>query len=185
MHRILLLPMTLIFAISLNAQDTDQPLLKKNYVSLSLEDVLNDRDGFNPDFEVRYGRYLDNHWLVGISSSVRRSDRFDRQSFGLFTRYYLGKKQKGLFLESSYRFGLSEQRVLDLFNNNRLDAISSRFQEAYMGAGMTLMNKKNFGVELYGGYRFTRTNGYDFDTNRSVITNTSGIEAGIRLQYQF
>lgn len=184
MRKTLLLPITLLLAFQLTAQ-IEKPSLKSNYASFGIKGLYSPTYGFEPDLELRYGRFFKDHWLIGVSADLRRTDRFHQESLGLFARYYFSKEQKGLFLEATHKFGRTNQRLIDAFNGDILESRSGSFSESFVGIGYALVNKKNFGVELFTGYQWSS---YRFDQDfirRGGRFQHRGFSTGIRLQYKF
>lgn len=184
-----LLLILILFALSttnLYAQKTKvtEPL-NKNYTGLSFSGGWGRTFGFVGDMELRYGRYIQPHWLVGAAVDIQRNDRFKQQSLGLFARHYFNKTQNGFFLEGSYKFGIAQRSVIDPFTTGELEVSSGAMTNSFIGAGYALVNKKNFGMEFFAGWGATK---YNFSRASTTYLNDlfdHGLSTGIRLQYQF
>ncbi len=186
MKSLLLLPILLILITThAIAQKTEDPVpLKKNYTALSFRGGWGRSIGFVGDLELRYGRFISPHWLVGAAIDFRDNTRFTQQAFGGFARYYFNKQQKGFFVEASYKVGVSQQHVIDPSTNHFLDVTSGSMNHTFIGAGYAMVNKKNFGVELFAGWESTRYNLSRIPAGRTIRLD-QGFTSGIRLQYKF
>lgn len=187
MKSLLLLPILLIlFTTNSAAQEVkDSAPFKKNYTALSFRGGWGRSIGFVGDIELRYGRFIGPHWLVGAAVDFRDNTRFTQQAFGGFARYYFNKKQKGFFVEASYKLGVAQQQVVDSFSNQVLDITSGSMSHTFIGAGYAMVNKKNFGLELFGGWESSRYNLSQNFPGNSTINLDKGFTSGIRFQYKF
>ncbi len=187
MKTFLLLPCLLLMVTTkMSAQEIkNHAPLKKNYTGLSFRGGWGRSFGFVGDMELRYGRFVSPHWLVGASFDFRHSNRFNQQAFGAFGRYYFNKQQKGFFLEASHKYGVAEQLIVDALSNRVLESTSGTMTNTFLGLGYALVNKKNFGVELFAGWESTRYNLNHVLPNNGSTNLDQGFTAGFRLQYQF
>ncbi|MDW3193313.1 MAG: hypothetical protein R8G66_13155 [Cytophagales bacterium] len=187
MKRLLLLPIFyVLLTATVFAQESDDPVsFKKNYTGLAFRGGWGRSFGFVGDMELRYGRFINPHWLVGAAVDFRSNTRFEQQAFGAFARYYFNKKQKGFFVEASYKAGIAQQQVVDSFTNQVLDITSGSMYHTFIGAGYAMVNKKNFGLELFAGWESTRYNLSHNLSGNSTISLDQGFTSGIRFQYKF
>lgn len=186
MKSVLLLPILFILVTTnVDAQEVKDPVsLKRNYTGIAFRGSWGRSIGFEGDIELRYGRFLTPHWLVGAAADFRQSERFNQQSFGAFARYYFKKQQKGLFLETSYKVGLVEQTIVDRFSSRVFDVTSGSMNHTFIGAGYAMVNKKNLGVEFFAGWESTKYNLSEVPAT-SFVDLDQGLTTGIRFQFQF
>lgn len=187
MRTFLLLPcLLLMVTTNVSAQKIKNTApLKKNYTGLSFRGGWGRSFGFVGDMELRYGRFINPHWLVGAAVDFRKNNRFNQQSFGAFARYYFNKKQKGFFVEASHKYGVAEQLIVDAFSNQVLESTSGTMSSTFIGGGYAFVNKKNLGIELFAGWESTRYNLNRLLSNNGSTNLDQGFTSGFRIQYKF
>lgn len=187
MKRFLLLPIFFVLLLSsVSAQEKSEPApFKKNYTGLAFRGGWGRSFGFVGDMELRYGRFINGHWLVGAAVDFRQSYRFNQQSFGVFARYYFNEKQKGFFLEASHKYGIAEQLVTDAITNQVLESSSGTMTNTFLGGGYTFVNKKNLGIELFAGWESNLYNMNRLLAHPSFTNLDQGFTSGFRIQYKF